>query len=934
MRRPSFDSNPSMIWITHPLHDAAHVMLEPDQSSWSSGRTIVLPARGPVRATVVDALGQPVAGATVTQWGAGLSDAQGDGLFDEHSWLITRTHETDGSGSVLLHGMPGAEELRAAYQERASVPWIGLANDDLRLELGGAFAASGGLVRGPAVSDSTKLFTVCHALVGSREVELARADTGLDRWGLLSVPLVEGAESYRFRMGGAGVLRQEHTIEPPESGARVTLDFRAEAGSWLWFVVLDADDATLFDAEITLELADGSAAYSRTSSARPDGYIAFSDCADGTYSARARCPGYVSVAIAPVMVPAPPGEEGTLGIQLERSGAIRGRVVADGVPVQNFALSMWLTHNAVASEPLVFRDRTDGSFELTEAPFGDVTLVATADGLGQSAPVNVAVRAGAVAEVRLQLANDASARGRVVDATTGAPVETAEIQRWISESSNPVSAFGDRISVAADGSFTVRGLARGATVLTATAPGFSIRTVQLVGVPDEEVDVGLVTLEARQALSVQLRLPPGQDPMRWTVRATGPEDLPVRRFSNDARVMYDATSAGLYMFNFTDDVTQREVVHRRMLESREPWLVELEMAGSASLIVDVSRVDGATLPAQALVAAKELARGRTWRTAKLDPSGRGTLAGLPPGVHQLEVRDGPAAWRLLATRRVELAPFEEQSVVMRIGEDSRRIRVIDTAGKPIAGVDVQLSLPGSPLEWTVGARTDARGECELQGLDADRVYVHLRHVVLGARLGIELLLPPPSSPAEAVEVLFESGARLTVHATGPRGPVSGVTGYLLDASGIFTIEGPFSDANGVLIFDGVAPGAYELVFDQPGYWTVRESIEVLRDGPPTRVELRRRCDLLLHATIGGVPLSGLSVNLSRVGDSRPLSDYLSVGWLEAEPSGLTTDSNGKLEILGLPEGDYTWRAVSAGGSVFEGAVTVEPDRDNRLFIVE
>ncbi len=180
-------------------------------------------------------------------------------------------------------------------------------------------------------------------------------------------------------------------------------------------------------------------------------------------------------------------------VRLRSGGSVQGHVVraSGGAPVQGFTLSSQPQGGA----PVMMAGGTwefpGDRFELRDVPAEPVKLVArTADGARGEAMASPS--SGAVAEVEIALKASAGVRGRVVDATTKAPITEALIM--VEDERSPRLDNGP----AADGSFALEGLSPGehTLVIMASPRGVERRPVTLV--EGQVLDLGVIALSAPQ----------------------------------------------------------------------------------------------------------------------------------------------------------------------------------------------------------------------------------------------------------------------------------------------------------------------------------------------------------------------------------------------------------------------------------------------------
>lgn len=177
------------------------------------------------------------------------------------------------------------------------------------------------------------------------------------------------------------------------------------------------------------------------------------------------------------------GEQDVL-VKLRPAASVRGRVVRSGggAPVKGLALTLQTQEQGAFMGDSMWEFPGD-SFEVRDAPAAPLKLtVRTADGAGGEALVSPA--AGAVSEVEISVRSLGGVRGRVVDATTKAPVSGAIV--FIEKDRLPSPDSG----TTSDGRFSLEGVAPGE------------RTLVVVGGPSRRFERRPVTLVEGQVLEV------------------------------------------------------------------------------------------------------------------------------------------------------------------------------------------------------------------------------------------------------------------------------------------------------------------------------------------------------------------------------------------------------------------------------------------------
>lgn len=163
---------------------------------------------------------------------------------------------------------------------------------------------------------------------------------------------------------------------------------------------------------------------------KKDGEFAIVDLAEGVYTLRTQLAGYEADPVLKVEA-----GDTNVTIQLFEQGSVTGRVVDAGTnrPVETFSCIARVVHptnnayGAIVSRGS-FRNRTDGSFELSNISENTYIVQADADGYASSFSDPFTVTQGmATPDVVVRLTQGGTLRGKVLDSYTGDPVVGAVI---------------------------------------------------------------------------------------------------------------------------------------------------------------------------------------------------------------------------------------------------------------------------------------------------------------------------------------------------------------------------------------------------------------------------------------------------------------------------------------------------------------------------
>lgn len=892
----------SVVWATHPGGAATSIELGAERATWPRELELVLPARAPVEVVVSGANGALPA-AVVRQVGTARDPAA------PAARLFREVRLDAGRSSARI--APCAEVCDVAVRSGrlSSATWSGTPAGVIHLRLPDSFTVEGVVVRGEGLDGRDLALAVVAERAGRRQV-LAEETGSLATWGPLEVPLVP-AEAFAVRLEGEMVVPVERPVRVPAPGATVRMELEARVGVAVWFVVTDESDVPLPEATTTLTWVADGRRVSRASRPRSDGYTLFAGVPEGVVEVFFRAPGFASFAVPELLVPEETGE--ALQVALQRAVPIRGRCVAAGEPVRDFELAVWPVGLDALAEIHSFAGRADGSFELDGMAGVTAVIVGHAEGIGFSAPTPALVEAAAE-PVLIELEPAREVRGVVLDARSGAPVAGAEVRVTAHSGQRPLLPLGALARSDEAGSFRLAQVPASDAVLTVAAPGFSTAEVAVPhGEAGGSADVGRVLLAARRPLTVRLVSGPAAPPGIAAVSGLGPERLPRRLFENGV-ARWEAVGAGVYVL----EVAWDDSVHRIGLglgSGTVEWDFELDLSSDAVVRIRVEAPDGETLRDGMEVSLTSNAPGAALATRQvtLDPEGRATVAAFPLGAAEITVVDALAAGaRPVAHELYEVVPGE-QSVVVRLGGEPRRVRVVDAEGEPLPGARVVATRESGA--W-IGQEvvTGPDGSCELWGVDGQLVRLHVAHATAGTKLGIPF---QPADPRDELLVTLDARGSLSVQTTGLRGAVPGLELQLTDPARTYYLPSRVGDDSGLAVWTNLGEGDYVVGLNRPDFWRHSQVVRAAVDAPPALFPTRRRIALEVRVMRGGAPAPGVRVALAYVdAGGADVELLLEDDLAHASPSDLRTDASGRLLLEGVPEGEYRWSAPGAGAGTF------------------
>lgn len=478
-----------------------------------------------VRGIVVDGEGNPVAGAEV----ASAADGQ----------RVPARAVTGADGRFALAADPGDHlvGVRAAGMASVLVGGVRPGTGDLRIVLrpgvrlrGTVREGSGAPCGGARVRASLRFPGVVKDLGGFE----TRADES-GRYAFESLPPVEGAVQATFHEASSEAVPFDLRAGAPDGD----VDLRVDAGPSLEGVVRGADGSLLEGIVVTARVPGKSAARSATTG--EGGRFVLRRLAPEAHDLEAVDPKALWLNTRPRRAVPP---EGGIEIAMEPNPAPPAHAVFRVVDAAGAAV--------LEVRTLAFRNGE-------AAPTGYGTLTADASGLfrtgrlragrlridlrapsGAGTTGEFPVEAGATADLgTIRLAGAASVRGRILDAS-GSPAAKARL--FADEGGLPEGG-----AVAADGTFSVRGLPPGTGRLRIHLAGCSVLSAPWTAGPGETADLGDLRLrEATGALRGTVRSRSGGSVAGARIRISPWDDFgpgsDVRRIAAGADGRFEAAA--------------------------------------------------------------------------------------------------------------------------------------------------------------------------------------------------------------------------------------------------------------------------------------------------------------------------------------------------------------------------------------------------------
>ncbi|MCA8943632.1 MAG: carboxypeptidase regulatory-like domain-containing protein, partial [Planctomycetes bacterium] len=468
----------------------------------------------------------------------------------------------------------------------------------------------------------------------------------------------------------------------------------------------------------------------------------------------------------------------------------------------------------------------DGAFEITGVPPGNVRVRVRAEGYLDPDNQNVTLAAGEQSdELRFALAAGCVARGKVVDATSGAPVPDVDVTAYedreragngifqLNFDQQDVDFLGmatkNSAKTASDGTFEITGLSEGAHRFTARHPDRAKSSVKAVEVTAAQPTEGIV---------IEIETGGG---IRGLVTGRAGKPLP------DALIVAFSMAAGSFKSSSTDKNGEYEIdglppgqyavfkskigeramnlgydllgnMRLKTVRVRKNEFTDFDIQDESENTVRVWGVvrDGDQPVAEGMVSAlstdSEGFFGMGLRAQPTDKDGRYELIGLEPGEYFFQVsrfRGRPQQ----ASLSIEIPEgVHDFRVDLDLPQSAIRGRVVDTRGEPVAGIRVSAGVQSGGLDDAPGLlgvimkngiaqdRTDENGEFEI-----DKVAAGVYRLSVSGRQGrrahrkygeasVEDVVIDGSLPVEGIVLTLPLAGRVTgVVVDGSGSPVAG-----------------------------------------------------------------------------------------------------------------------------------------------------------------
>ncbi len=916
----------SVLWATLPGYQANFEMLAPGGEGWSESRLLKLQHRPALPVRVIDAPGGPVVGARVehVSWGPHRSLPPNHPERSALS-LFWRRAVTDAGGLVRLGGHPGIQALRARKGAELSSVWLEreLDTGPVTLRMFPSFQI-GGTVESDAPELGPAVLSInCYAISDAWQDAVGFASVRGDwSWGPLPVPATSNA-GYVVTLQGKGFISDEIRIGSPPPGTSIDVLLRARRGFTLEVHVQTGGDEPIAGAIVQARLQLDDRSVESSGLTDREGKTSLEGMATGSMFLSVSASGFVPWTSKQLAIESPAA--GPIEVVLEPAGILKGRVVHRGEPVREFEVLSWRAE----SDPHTFsthrfEDRDDGSFEIADVPLGDVLVLAFSATHPRCEAQQVLVESSRPGEVVLELPVAILGRGRVIDIATGAAPEGAYVQAWSNFGGKLLRPAGDPLRTAPDGAFELPALGPGDARFEASAPGYARYLGHVQVQSGDPIDLGTIPLTRVQTLTVVLDIDESLDFEEYSLSLVGNEWHPIQRFNDQGQAVVEDVSPARWQI--TVDGPEIRLWSLEELRPGADWVVSFDLSGSCTLTVRARSADGTSLSnGLDAVVQPPAVRRSIELTRRLDPRDGASFRGLhagPAGVHVY----GPGG-NLLGSTSVEL---EEgvQDVEVEIGGALHELLILDPNDAPLTAAYVQVYDGSGRSAWNLVKESDTQGRCSFLGLDREGITCGVWHRAYGWHPRLQL----ERRGEHAYAVRLDSTHTLKVRLLDGAIPLPSVQILFRDVTGLFPLNDRLTDSEGFALHELVGRGRYRATIDQPGLWTTHHDFEVDRD-TAVNLQVRRTGDLRISArSLGGAAISTQPIELGSQEFGLQVSNWVTSGRVGSSTDSMLTDSNGELELKGLPRGPYSWIARSSGSSQASGMIDLVEGKLNELTI--
>lgn len=902
---------------------------------------LLLAQAEPIRTTVVDALGQPVPGATVRQRLLTLDNPSEAAAFPPESVVraLWREYTTDAAGVAILHAFPGEMEIQARMEPTVSALRRSHGDSSVRLELLDT-ATLGGLVSGDNTFALAEWAMVAVSAVvreesGAEHISpVGAVVVGEDgRFGPLELALNPDLSAFKVELLQGGNEAEVIEIAPPAPGEHAEVDFLAREGGEFWIQFLsEKDDSEIPDAAAKVTwIGDEGVEKSVKRRSRDNGWARFRGVPlNLPVTIYAEAPGFESTQWRPLWISAEKLKSGRR-LKLIPTGSLEVQVTNGSEFIEDFVVHAAENRRSTAGYAFAesalpaVKGETPKAILPEMGEGGYQVDVLTGDGIFINRAF-VQITGGQVAKLELDVAGTKPAIGKIVD-REGNPVEGATLFLPIRHPYDERELSRAHLATTdASGQFRIPAVNEAPSRLMAVAEGYSNSPLGRPLLSDGVFDFGTSELISDGEFRFQLD-PPTE---RWAAHSLidphQPEDL--IRFNQE----------GLAECSLGPTVRTLKWLRPDGIKSELQGLVagsnvqtKLPTGGNGQVHLELGDPASAGQAYESrLVFRRQLADGLhlvTEHRVSLRNSSY-MLDGLPEGPLQID-------WisydqKVLHSKDYVLGPFDPVAITLEGEASSLDLLVTDTEGQPVEHA-LCLFYTGTPFNAArhmVSTQTNSEGRARLSTpkhpeysllvFSPDRTRSATATsleilggaspfpVVLGGTMEIALELESSGKPLEAAKV------------------------QLFGANGLASIATLRTGPDGRVRFENLAPGSYRALVSSSTAWL--SSLELEAAPPPVNYRhsiLPMGALKLRLIAPDGTPVRGFVPALHHHGLNESVHDWQANGQLY---EGLrTTDASGSLNYIGLPSGHFSFKD-SAGAThefdlparVFELELVISP----------
>ena len=618
-----------------------------------------------------------------------------------------------------------------------------------------------------------------------------------------------------------------------------------------------------------------------------------------------------------------------LEIVLTTLGVLRGQVLADANPVGDGTVRL----NVLDGSRRVRETRTaeidqQGRYSFDLVPEGELRLEASVDGFAPAwvEPVRVDVEAESTIQ-DLELSRGAVLTGSVIHEETGARLSSVEL-RIVATRADAYEGVPLELTAVTDdvGRFRFGRIPVAEPLgLQVVDERFAERVIDFeipVGSTEHRLDafaipgvtVELVVIEADGSLVRGITGALGSGG-----RTQGSQQDP------DGVVRFPRVPVG--RATAVVSVNPIGVRYQRQIETTTDPVQRIEFRlGGAASIQGVIR-DGGRFPgARFSILTSRQGSHQDVAVVTAAANARFEIPGLEPGEHLVVMRavDG-VAQRLGQRMRIELAAGEAREVEFDLGRIAVSGRVEDRHGRPVGGALTLLRRNVDRRELESVSAAD--GTYRIEAIPAGGPHELIVQAQGFARrvLAVDL---SDAEPERGIDVALDPEAIIRVVLDRPEGPPAAATVRcrpLIASSTAMEVRSSEVGEDGVCVVRFAMSGSYLVEVRVPDHFPARAEVACI-GGETSEVTLllRRVGSLEVSVASGdGAGRPGVSMTvIDRLsGDDARL--WLDAGWIRSSSGSMSSGSDGRLRIDGLPEGTYDVTASGVTGSavVVAGSVT-------------